>query len=246
MRKIVMQIGFKTDIGQRRENNEDSLFLLPEQNIYMVADGVGGHNSGEVASMTAVDSIAQYVKAHPMDGLLSDESIGNYFLECIQQVNKKIFTLAKENPDLAGMATTIVILYLYENNAYFTNVGDSRAYIIRSGELIQVTEDHTYVNELLRNGSITEEEAAVHPRKNMITRALGGEEKIHPDYYKYTVLEDDIIILCSDGLYGEINPEDILHMAAEAEDMDQLSTSLVDLANANGGSDNITIICIKI
>lgn len=242
----MVQIGFKTDTGKKRDNNEDSLFLLPEQNIFMVADGVGGHNSGEIASMTAVKKIAEYIMQHPVSELEGEEAITRYFLQCLEHVNAEIYNTARENSELAGMATTVVILYLVDDKAYFVNVGDSRAYVIRERQLSQITEDHTYVNELLRKGSITSEEAAMHPQKNMITRALGGEEKVLPDFYQYKVCRNDVIILCSDGLYGEVGSDRITQMASEAGSMSKLSTELVDLANANGGSDNITIICIKI
>lgn len=240
------QMGFKTDRGKKRGRNEDSLFLMPEQSIYMVADGVGGHNSGEIASMTAVEAIAQYIKTNPMKENIEGTEIMGYFLACMQEVNTLIFNMAKNDPQLAGMATTLILMHLKDGDGYFVNIGDSRAYIIRDEEIHQITEDHTYVNELLKKGSITKEEADAHPQKNMITRALGGEETVLPDFYQLKVNKEDIFILCSDGLYSEVPPEEIVGQARASNSMSGLSSELVNLANMNGGNDNITIICIKI
>ncbi|MBR0600219.1 Stp1/IreP family PP2C-type Ser/Thr phosphatase [Sinanaerobacter chloroacetimidivorans] len=240
------QIGFKTDRGRRRDNNEDSLFVMPEQNIYIVADGVGGHNSGELASMTAVKNIAEYIVEHPVEKSNDAESIREYFQLCLKAVNQTIYQMAKNSKENAGMATTVVLLYLCDDQAYCMNVGDSRAYLVRDGRLRQITEDHTYVNELLKEGSITRAQAENHPQKNMITRALGGEEKILPDFYVIHSEKNDIFILCSDGLYGEVASEEICRLASKADSMSALSADLVNLANSNGGNDNITVVCLKI
>ena len=177
------QVGFKTDKGKKRDRNEDSLFVMPQEEIYIVADGVGGQNSGELASSMAVKSIAEYIKANPLHGIEDEEKLKTYFLECIRTANQIIYQTAKQSIENAGMATTVVLLHLINGNAFFVNVGDSRAYICREGQISQVTEDHTYVNELVKGGSITKEQAEIHPQKNMITRALGGDDKILPDFY---------------------------------------------------------------
>jgi len=240
------QIGFKTDKGKKRERNEDSLFVMPAEEIYIVADGVGGQNSGELASSMAVKSIAEYIKANPFDEIKDEETLKTYFMECMKNANQKILEMARESTENAGMATTVVLLHLVGGDAFFINVGDSRAYICRDGQISQITEDHTYVNELVKDGSITKEQAEFHPQKNLITRALGGEEKILPDFYRLETKKNDIIILCTDGLYGELSKEEICSMSAEANSMSALSKNLVHRANQNGGNDNITIICLKI
>lgn len=240
------QVGFKTDKGKKRGRNEDSLFVMPQEDIYIVADGVGGQNSGELASSMAVKSIAEYIKAKPLHDILDEMELKGYFLECMKSVNQTIYKTAQHSPENAGMATTVVLLHLTNGNAYIVNVGDSRAYICRDGLISQVTEDHTYVNELVKGGSITKEQAETHPQKNMITRALGGEEKILPDFYRLETIKNDIIILCTDGLYGEVSEEDICGMAAASNSMSALSKSLVQSANVHGGNDNITVICLKI
>lgn len=240
------QVGFKTDKGKKRDRNEDSLFVMPQENIYIVADGVGGQNSGELASSMAVKSIAEYIKAKPLHGIRDEEELKDYFLDCIKNANKTIYQAAQLSEQNAGMATTIVLLHLAAGNAYIVNVGDSRAYICRDGRISQITEDHTYVNELVKGGSITKAQAEFHPQKNMITRALGGEEKILPDFYRLETVKNDIIILCTDGLYGELPAEEICSMAAASNSMSALSKELVRRANRNGGNDNITVICLKI
>ncbi|MDD4564272.1 MAG: protein phosphatase 2C domain-containing protein, partial [Eubacteriales bacterium] len=203
------QIGFKTDKGKKRDRNEDSLFVLPREGVYIVADGVGGQNSGELASMMAVKSIAEYIKERPLYGIEDEAEIKEYYLGCMHSVNRIIYDMAKQSNENAGMATTVVILHLIGNYAYIVNVGDSRAYICRDLSIRQITEDHTYVNELLKGGSITKAQAEYHPNKNMITRALGGDIVILPDFYRLETHKNDIIILCTDGLYGELSTEEI-------------------------------------
>ena len=240
------QVGFKTDKGKKRDRNEDSLFVMPQEDIYIVADGVGGQNSGELASSMAVKNIAEYIKANPLHGIKNEEELKSYFLDCIRNANKTIYRTAQLSEQNAGMATTVVLLHLTDGYAYIVNVGDSRAYICRNGRISQITEDHTYVNELVKGGSITKAQAEIHPQKNMITRALGGEEKILPDFYRLETEKNDIIILCSDGLYGELSAGEICGMAADSNSMSALSRGLVQRANRNGGNDNITVICLRV
>ncbi|MGI6748650.1 MAG: Stp1/IreP family PP2C-type Ser/Thr phosphatase [Anaerovoracaceae bacterium] len=240
------QIGFKTDKGKKRDRNEDSLFVLPSEGVYIVADGVGGQNSGEIASMMAVKSIAEYIKERPLCGTEDEAEIQKYFLDCMNKVNKIIYDMAKQSNENAGMATTVVLLYLVGNYAYVVNVGDSRAYVCRDLKISQITEDHTFVNELLKGGSITKAQAEYHPNKNMITRALGGDKIILPDFYRFETYKNDIIILCTDGLYSELSTDEICHMASKSNAMCELSRDLVQRANQYGGNDNITVICLKI
>lgn len=242
----MVQMGFKTDKGKKRGKNEDFLFVMPSEGIYIVADGVGGRNSGELASLMAVKSIAEYIKERPLDGIEDEVEIQKYYLGCMHSVNRTIYDMAKQSDENAGMATTVVLLHLVGNDAYIVNVGDSRAYICRDLTIRQITEDHTYVNELLKVGSITKEQAEYHPNKNMITRALGGDKVILPDFYRLETYKNDIIILCTDGLYGELSTEEICFMASRSNEMFGLSRDLVQRANQKGGNDNITVICLKI
>lgn len=239
--------GFKTDQGMRRDNNEDALFVLPEQQLYIVADGVGGHNSGELASRLAVGYIAEYVSVKPIRSVTEDNRLREYFTDCLSCANRLIYERARSNPENAGMATTAVIAYLNDRNkAYIVNVGDSRAYLIRDKRIFQVTEDHTYVNQLLRAGSITKEEAENHPKRNMITRAVGGDKFVLPDFFQFETYPGDMILLCTDGLFGELSDQEICEMALGRRSMHELAADLVSEANKRGGKDNISVICIKI
>ncbi len=238
--------GWQTDRGRVREINEDACLTLAEHNIYIVADGVGGHNAGEFASHGAVNLVAAYVKEHPLNQSGDREWLKDYFLDCLRQVNQAILELAAKSSKVAGMATTMVLLYLADGNAYVVNIGDSRAYLLRDGVLRQLTEDHTYVNQLVREGTLTPSEAAVHPNRNMITRALGGEAEIAPDFFQFQVYEGDKLLLCTDGLYNEIPEVELCRRITDCKDMQVLADSLVDAANENGGKDNITVICIQV
>jgi len=144
------------------------------------------------------------------------------------------------------MATTAVLCYLRSGWAYIVNVGDSRAYLVRDGVLRQATEDHTYINEMLKQGMITEEEAAKRPDKNMITRAIGGEKSVRPDFFQFEISSGDVIILCTDGLYGEVEEPRIASLAVQNKSMHGLAGKLVEEANRCGGKDNISVICIKV
>ena len=145
-----------------------------------------------------------------------------------------------------GMATTVVIAYVADNQLYIANVGDSRAYVLRDGELNQITEDHTYVNTLLKAGIISEEEAANHENKNMITRAVGADYTIEPDFFQVSIEAGDMILICTDGLYGEVEKSELISRLTEEESMTHICNELVEAANRNGGSDNITMVVLKV
>lgn len=239
-------VGFKTDKGMLRGGNEDSIFVMPEQNLYIVADGVGGHNSGELASRMAVGFMAQYVALHPTDKISNRRELKRYFKACFEGANELVYGKAMEEPGNNGMATTCVLCYLKDSWAYVVNVGDSRAYLLRDGVLRQVTEDHTCVNEMLKSGLISESEAKTRPDRNMITRAIGGERTVKPDFFQFETCPGDIIILCTDGLYGELKTEEIEGISRSARSMHRLAGNLVEAANKSGGKDNISVICIKL
>ena len=243
----MVQVGFRSDKGIKRGNNEDACFVIPKENIYIVADGVGGSNGGEIASRTAVSRIAEYVRNNPPEQLEGDEEkLQSYFLHCLSQVNETIYEMAHKYPENLGMATTIVMAFLTERVAYVINVGDSRAYICRNGKLSQITEDHTYINALLKSGAITPDEARVHPQRNMITRALGGDLTIEPDFFRIEIQDGDILLLCTDGLHGEVEDEAICAILSEGLPMSEICGKLVMKANRSGGRDNITVVCLKI
>ncbi len=240
------QLGFKSNTGAVREKNEDACFVIPSHNVYVVADGVGGNNAGEIASRTAVQGVAEYVTEVPIDGCETDEEICSYFIDCIAEINQQVYRLGHQHKENRGMATTIVLTYLRDDKAYIMNVGDSRAYLLRNNELQQITEDHTYVNELVRSGVITKEEAETHSQRNVITRAIGAEPFVKSDFYRTQIESGDILMLCSDGLYGEVEEQQMIDILNMDESMSQICNLLVDAAIEGGGRDNITVVCLKV
>lgn len=242
----MLSVGFKTDKGMCRSHNEDSVFVLPDQQLYIVADGVGGHNAGDTASRMAVESIAAYVTKNPLTLAENPCELKNFFMSCISFANENIFKRAAAPGESHGMATTCVMCYIRDDQAYVVNVGDSRAYLVRDGKIGQITEDHSCVQELINSGVITEEEAMERPDRNMITRALGGEPKVQPDFFSFKLYAGDTILLCSDGLYGEVSAPRLAELCTKYKTMHRLTRQLVDEANSNGGKDNISVICIRV
>ena len=248
--KPMLQIGFKCNRGVVRKNNEDACFVIPNQDVYIVADGVGGNNSGEIASSTAVESLASFVKANDLGLCGSPDEIFGFFTEALDIANRRVFEMGREDSACRGMASTVVMSYINDGSAYLANVGDSRAYLFRNGRLKRITKDHTYVNELIDQGVITEKEAESHSQKNVITKAIGAESEVEPDFYKVGLARGDIMLLCTDGLYGEVGEDrmaDMLRLAVSKDvKMNDLCGAFVDEAILTGGRDNITVICIRI
>lgn len=242
----MIQVGFKSNKGVRRANNEDAYFVVPSENVYIVADGVGGNKSGEIASRTAVSCIAEYVRENPIKKIKKETELKKYFMDCMDMANKRIYSLAFKHPQNRGMATTALVAYVAGNSAYIVNVGDSRAYICRDRKLSCITVDHTYVNTLLQQNIITQEEAETHDRKHMITRAVGGDAVIEPDFFRIDIQSGDILLLCTDGLYNEVHEDIIAETLSRPESMQDIANELVDKANRCGGRDNITLVCLKI
>ena len=241
-----MQVGFKSDKGVQRTNNEDACFVLLPDKVYVVADGVGGGNSGEIASRTAVNMVADYVVKHPISLMTNKYAIVNYLQSAVDEANTKIFNMARDYEENTGMATTLVVTYVADKRAYITNVGDSRVYLYRNGQLVQLTEDHTYLNTLVKAGVMTKEEAESDERKNVITKALGAEGTCEPDFFQVDIELGDVFIICTDGLYNEVSADEMVEMIEKKESMSDLVTDLIARANKNGGRDNITVVCIKV
>lgn len=242
----MVQIGFKCNRGIVRKNNEDACFVIPGHDVYIVADGVGGNNSGEVASRTAVSEIAEFINENDLSCCDDTDAIFESLSKAVSIANDKIYQMGMESVENRGMATTVVMVYIRGLDAYVANVGDSRAYLMRKGRLKQLTNDHTYVNELVRKGVITQDEAEHHKQKNVITKALGAEYFVEPDFYKIGLNKNDIIMLCSDGLYGEVNDAQIIESMNNMDNMNDVCADLVEKAIRAGGRDNITVVCLKI
>lgn len=241
-----MEVGFKTDKGRRRSNNEDACFVMKKDKVFIVADGVGGNNSGEIASRLAVNEIANYVETHPLREIQSVEQVQDYFEDCLKNANFKVLELSQRIEANKGMATTVVCAYVQGNTIYIINVGDSRAYVFRDDVLQQITEDHTYVNTLLKAGLISEDEAMNHENKNMITRAVGADYTVDADFFSLPIRADDIVLICTDGLYGEVGEEQLIAVLKKEKSMTDICNELVEMANENGGSDNITMVVLKV
>jgi serine/threonine protein phosphatase PrpC len=240
------QVGLKTDKGITRSLNEDACGVLPSSNVYLVADGVGGNNAGEVASQAAIEEICQYVQINPIEDVPNGRELEDYLRRCTENANDTVYAIGRKNPENRGLATTLIMCYTRDRHAYFVNVGDSRAYICRKGKLFKVTEDHSYVNSLVKLGVLSRKEAEEHSNGNVITRAVGADRHIQPDIYHVELHEDDVIMLCTDGLYHEVAEDEILEIIMRTEDMSELADKLVDAANIRGGRDNITVVTIKL
>jgi protein phosphatase len=173
------------------------------------------------------------------------QQICDYFGRCLSEINSHIYEMSSKHPENSGMATTVVLAAVKGSVMYVVNVGDSRAYILRNGELTQLTEDHTLVNMLLKDGSITPEEAKNHPNRNTITRAIGAEAGLKPDFFRIEIADGDVVILCTDGLYSELDPATMVSIIENGGTMQETCRKLVDKANRLGGRDNITVVCLR-
>ena len=235
-----------TDRGRRRPTNEDSVRTCEDLSFFMIADGVGGNRSGEIASQSALDALEKFIRHNPPEWLGSREEIFRYFRAAVTYVNQFIIKLSEVKPQYAGMATTLAFAYIRENEMYVANVGDSRVYLAHGDMIQQITDDHTYVNDLVKMGAITKDEAHLHARKNVITRAIGANANNEPDCFSVPLEEGDRVLLCSDGLYDEVDDETMLKVLTASDDMERCAEKLVAMANENGGNDNISVICVDL
>jgi serine/threonine protein phosphatase PrpC len=243
-----------TDVGRKRKGNEDSLFVNAEQKLFVVADGMGGHAAGEIASSIAVDAINEFVCLTGGDEEITwpfglDETIsydGNRLKTAVRFANKKVLEATKEKSEYEGMATTVCAVLVDDQVANLAHVGDSRVYLMRDGELSQLTSDHSWVNEQIQSGVISAEQARSHPLRNVVTRALGGKADLQVDMQTHEVEPGDVLLLCSDGLTTMIPDDEIARVMREGEgDIESTAQALVDAANARGGEDNITVLLLK-
>ena len=245
-----MRYTARTDVGQKRENNEDNLYArIYDENtaLFVVADGLGGYSSGEVASKVAVNNIRDNFEVNLDKLKKSDEiDIKQFFKQLIQITNEKIYSMQMANPKYKGMGTTIVLVGNVNGKIYYESVGDSRLYYIDENKqsIEQITSDDTYVNELLKKNLIKKSEAETHPQKHVLTKALGIFNKI--DVQVDILIKDKgFLVLCSDGLTNMLSNEDILKTVKENNFL-ILSDSFIDKANINGGTDNITVVVVEI
>lgn len=241
-----------TDIGRRRQQNEDAFLRNDEIRLFVVADGMGGHAAGEVASAEAVDTIYGMVKRGlpnlgPEEDPLTDDIISSArrLIEgAIQAATYMVYAISEVDANKSGMGTTISAAYIFKNVLVTGQVGDSRIYRCRDGEVLQLTEDHTLVGWQIKQGLITEEEARVSPHRNVITRSVGGRDYVEVDTGVVEIRPGDKFLLCSDGLHGYLQEEEIPDIMALGGE--NAAAGFIKLANERGGSDNITVVLVEV
>ncbi len=233
-----------TDIGKVRNINQDAFFSDNKKGIFIVADGMGGHAGGEIASKMCIDTIKNGIAEKIVSAEMEITKVRMTLVQITNQASTLIYERALEHPDLRGMGTTATCLIIRGDQAFFSHVGDSRCYLFRQKLLYQLTEDHSFVQEQIKSGVIDEEQASSHYLRNVITRSVGYQEEEEVDSGNLKIEKDDIFLLCSDGLYGKVSDEEIADYLKFP--MMTSASKLVSLANARGGEDNITIVLVKI
>lgn len=251
----------QSDVGRKRKTNEDSFAIASDLGLFVVADGMGGHAAGEVASRLAVESIERHISGsdprkeptipasfrtvRPEESALPAPA--RRVLNAIRLANQEIVRSVRRNSSQKGMGTTVVIAYVHGGRAYIGSVGDSRAYMVRQGAIRQLTSDHTFVNEQVRAGTLTEDEARKHPARNILTRAVGSAEEVDPDVSQQDLQPGDVLLLCSDGLTTMVEDADIARaVLAHPDDLEAACVALVRLANEKGGDDNVTVVLLRV
>lgn len=234
--RILARIFQATHVGKVRHNNEDSLIVI-EPETFVVADGMGGASAGEVASQMLVETVKEFLSETPPP---YNEKI---LMQAIAIANNKILELARQNVEYHGMGTTATILYLNGKQAYFAHVGDSRIYRLRGDSLEQITEDHSYVETLVRRGELTHEAARVHPMKNVLTQAVGAMDELYIDAANFPVETSDTFLLCTDGLTNMVDDENIKKILQTAPNP---ADALIDAALSAGGRDNVSVIVVGV
>jgi protein phosphatase len=235
-----------TDKGLLREINEDSFMIIhgcsSSPYVFILADGMGGHNCGEIASRMTVDCVSESISNNSIR--FDDANMREELCRVVEQANRAVYEKARDNNEFAGMGTTLTMAVIGSTELIAAHVGDSRLYMIREGEMQQLTQDHSYIGELLRSGSLTREEAENHPHRNVITRAVGSSPDIDVDIISQEIRKNDIFILCTDGLTNMVSDDEICGIVKENEP-EAACTKLIEAANRQGGDDNITVIVIK-
>ena len=234
----------KTDIGSKRTMNQDSVYCNENsvggfQNLFIVADGMGGHKAGDYASRLCVEKMIETIEKS------SSVTPVTILEEAVTAANTAVLAEAKTNVEYEGMGTTMVACTIVDDTLYIANIGDSRLYII-SDEIRQITNDHSWVEEMVKKGELTESQARIHPQKNIITRALGIDETVHADYFEVDVKPKDKILMCSDGLTNMVEDYDIEYIVSHSSSIEKAVENLIVKANDNGGKDNITVILVEI
>lgn len=236
----------KSDVGKVREMNQDAYYISDsssEVKLYLLADGMGGYKGGEIASNLAIKCTKNYIENNFKETPKDRESLIQLIASSMEYANMVVYEKSRENKEYEGMGTTLEVCLIYNSRAYIAHIGDSRIFRIRKGLIRQLTQDHSYVQTLVKEGTITKEEAKHHPKKNMLTKALGCNAFVEPDVAVKGFLKEDILLISSDGLTNMVKQDDIFQIATG--NIEKAPQRLVDLANENGGMDNITVVIIK-
>ena len=243
-----------THKGMKRDGNEDSFDVSVEEKLFMVADGMGGHNSGEIASKIAVETVANFFRTTSMDDELTwpyrlDRKLNmaqNRLLTAVKLANTRIFEISHRNTDYQGMGTTASCMYIENDTVYIGHVGDSRVYLQRTGEFQQITEDHSLLNQTLKIQKLTEDQITNFKHKNVLVRALGIIGEVEVDLLDMQGRAGDRYLICSDGLTNMLRDEELDHILKDSKDLQSAAQTMIDRANANGGNDNITVVLVEL
>jgi PPM family protein phosphatase len=234
-----------TDVGMKREGNEDAFLLIPEKHLYIVSDGMGGHNAGEVASQTAIKTIETFF-ARIEISVMPETRVRDIMSDAVIAANKDVWEKSLLIPEYSGMGCTLAMVFLYKNVLHVCHVGDSRVYLINHKEISQVTEDHSVVMEMVKAGQISKEEARKSQLKNQLTRALGISSLYNIAYTKQQVKKGDTVLLCTDGLWDMLSDEEIYTIVKKGAKPEEICSKLISKANDAGGNDNITVVIATI
>lgn len=235
-----------TDIGLRRSNNEDAYLLMTDRGLYVVADGMGGHNAGEVASAEAVKMLDEYFTRDRIELMKSDEEkIKEHFRDSFGEAHRHVNRMSRENPEFSGMGCALIMAFVTKGKLHTYHVGDVRCYVCNPAGILKLTNDHTHVADLVRAGQMTEEEARKSHLRNLLTQSMGISGPIAPEYNTHVLLENERVLLCSDGLWDMVSDKEIHEILTTRQDVATCCKDLVILANASGGKDNITVVVIE-
>lgn len=223
----------RSDVGRVRTRNEDSFLIDASASLYAVADGMGGHAAGDVASQTAIAAFhAAFLETR--SGMAA-----------VKSANRAVFERAASEPEKSGMGTTLTAVHLNGNAFFAAHVGDSRLYLLRNGILHQLTRDHTVAQDMIDKGALTKNTAMQHPMSSMLTRSLGLRAEVEVDVFEHNVVAGDLLLLCSDGLTGMLTDEDVAERLGQEKSLEDIADGLIDAANLRGGTDNITALLIR-
>jgi protein phosphatase len=245
---VDLRAGFVTDRGRVREANEDCVLADADRGLFVVADGMGGHAAGEVASAIAVrtlgDEVARFAASATYP--FAEEDVRETIAAAVRKANEAIAAKSLESPATLGMGTTLTALFLWTGRWVVAHVGDSRAYLLRGGSMSRITSDHSYVAELVREGLISDADARVHPKRNLITRSLGTQSRVDADFFSGEAMAGDVFLLCSDGLTGELPDASVASILAATNQPEPAARLLIESANRAGGRDNVSAIVVRV